>query len=138
MPPCAPSPPAVPPSGASVQLASLVAVLESCKEFGFDLEAHNARTYHGLTCLLQISTESKVSAALRREEQTVNRCMFHHLYHTLMDEGCADFAQASRRARHENGDEPGACVQFSAQRAFRPCEHGVWIRLLLCLISGIR
>lgn len=43
-----------------LQLASLVALLESCKEFGFDLEAHNARTYHGLTCLLQISTESKV------------------------------------------------------------------------------
>ena len=42
------------------QLASLVTALESCGEFGFDLEAHNARTYHGLTCLLQISTEAKV------------------------------------------------------------------------------
>ncbi|CAM9203341.1 unnamed protein product, partial [Laminaria digitata] len=40
-------------------LSSLVEVLESCQEFGFDLEAHNARTYHGLTCLLQISTEDK-------------------------------------------------------------------------------
>lgn len=44
-----------------VQLSSLVEVLESCQEFGFDLEAHNARTYHGLTCLLQISTEDKVT-----------------------------------------------------------------------------
>lgn len=42
------------------QLAALVDVLESCKEFGFDLEAHNARTYHGITCLMQISTETKV------------------------------------------------------------------------------
>lgn len=43
------------------QLSSLVEILESCQEFGFDLEAHNARTYHGLTCLLQISTEDKVT-----------------------------------------------------------------------------
>lgn len=42
------------------QLSSLVAFLQTCKEFGFDLEAHNARTYHGLTCLLQISTVDKV------------------------------------------------------------------------------
>ncbi|CAM9686329.1 unnamed protein product [Pylaiella littoralis] len=40
-------------------LAALADALESCKEFGFDLEGHNARTYHGLTCLLQISTEAK-------------------------------------------------------------------------------
>lgn len=44
----------------AVQLLSLVEVLGSCQLFGFDLEAHNARTYHGLTCLLQISTEHKV------------------------------------------------------------------------------
>lgn len=42
------------------QLSALAEVLSSCKEFGFDLEAHNARTYHGLSCLLQISTEAKV------------------------------------------------------------------------------
>lgn len=42
------------------QLAALADILESCKEFGFDLEGHNARTYHGLTCLMQISTETKV------------------------------------------------------------------------------
>eukprot|EP00903_Cladosiphon_okamuranus_P014299 g13281.t1 len=40
-------------------LSALAEVLDSCKEFGFDLEAHNARTYHGLSCLLQVSTESQ-------------------------------------------------------------------------------
>eukprot|EP00752_Nemacystus_decipiens_P002861 g2662.t1 len=41
------------------KISALAEVLNSCKEFGFDLEAHNARTYHGLSCLLQISTEIK-------------------------------------------------------------------------------
>lgn len=45
------------------QLTALAEVLNSCKEFGFDLEAHNARTYHGLSCLLQISTETQVQLA---------------------------------------------------------------------------
>lgn len=53
-PPC-PSP--------AAQLSALAEALNSCKEFGFDLEAHNARTYHGLSCLLQISTETKVRPA---------------------------------------------------------------------------
>ncbi|CAM9745019.1 unnamed protein product [Scytosiphon promiscuus] len=41
------------------KLSALAEALASCGEFAFDLEAHNARTYHGLSCLLQISTQSK-------------------------------------------------------------------------------
>lgn len=43
------------------QLAALVTTLEACEVFGFDVEAHNARTFHGLTCLLQISTQQEVT-----------------------------------------------------------------------------
>lgn len=42
------------------QMSAMMWDLETSKEFGFDVEAHNARTYHGLTCLLQISTATKV------------------------------------------------------------------------------
>lgn len=55
-PPHSAIPPLVP---GSMQLSSLSRELEACKEFGFDLEAHNARTFHGLTCLLQVSTSDK-------------------------------------------------------------------------------
>lgn len=47
-------------TGPPSQLAELEQELASCKEFGFDVEAHNARTFYGLTCLLQISTAAKV------------------------------------------------------------------------------
>lgn len=43
-----------------LQLSALAKELESVRHLAFDVEAHNARTYHGLTCLLQLSTEDKV------------------------------------------------------------------------------
>ncbi|CAM9579643.1 unnamed protein product, partial [Discosporangium mesarthrocarpum] len=42
-----------------MQLTRVLEELEDCDELGFDVEAHTARTYHGLTCLLQLSTVDK-------------------------------------------------------------------------------
>ncbi|CAM9535790.1 unnamed protein product [Ectocarpus fasciculatus] len=41
------------------KLSALAEDLNASTEWSFDVEAHNARTYHGLACLLQISTEWK-------------------------------------------------------------------------------
>ncbi|CAM9695911.1 unnamed protein product [Ectocarpus sp. 4 AP-2014] len=41
------------------KLSALAEDLNACREWSFDVEAHNARTYYGLACLLQISTEWK-------------------------------------------------------------------------------
>ncbi|CAN0449853.1 unnamed protein product, partial [Ectocarpus sp. 12 AP-2014] len=41
------------------KLSALAEDLNACREWSFDVEAHNARTYYGLACLLQVSTEWK-------------------------------------------------------------------------------
>lgn len=40
------------------QLEALISELEKCKVVGVDLEHHDYRTYHGLTSLMQISTDT--------------------------------------------------------------------------------
>lgn len=40
------------------QLKALLSELEKCKVIGVDLEHHDYRTYHGLTSLMQISTDT--------------------------------------------------------------------------------
>ncbi|GME85164.1 unnamed protein product [Ambrosiozyma monospora] len=42
------------------QLKTLIEDLRKSKVIGVDLEHHDFRTYHGLTCLIQITSESKV------------------------------------------------------------------------------
>lgn len=41
------------------QLSKLLIELNKCKVFAIDLEHHDYRTYHGLTSLMQITTDSK-------------------------------------------------------------------------------
>lgn len=41
------------------QLESLVQELSTCKEIAIDVEHHSFRTYQGITCLIQISTDHK-------------------------------------------------------------------------------
>ncbi|XP_063914011.1 exosome complex component 10 homolog [Zophobas morio] len=41
------------------QLDELVETLRSCKEFAVDVEHHSYRSFMGITCLLQISTQDK-------------------------------------------------------------------------------
>ena len=36
-------------------LKSIAAALSLCSEIAFDLEMHSYRTYHGITCLIQLS-----------------------------------------------------------------------------------
>lgn len=40
------------------QVDQLVEVLRNCKEFAVDLEHHSYRTFMGITCLMQISTNT--------------------------------------------------------------------------------
>ncbi|GMG24531.1 unnamed protein product [Ambrosiozyma monospora] len=46
------------------QLKALIKDLKKSKVIGVDLEHHDFRTYHGLTCLIQITSESKVDYIL--------------------------------------------------------------------------
>ncbi|KAG5191807.1 ribonuclease H-like domain-containing protein [Tribonema minus] len=39
-------------------VAALAAELTRAREFAFDVESHSYRSYHGLTCLLQVSTDA--------------------------------------------------------------------------------
>lgn len=61
------------------QLDELLIELNKCKVIAIDLEHHDYRTYHGLTCLMQITTDTKkdylidpLSAALRPNLKSLN------------------------------------------------------------------